>query len=94
MVPGSEWANTLNLDNVNSQDLVTSTRDEEFHLASTLSNREVSKHSSTNEMFIGEDISFCRIAPYISHLAGVVHALMSLLMTVMRGATWTCFITA
>ncbi|KAI5993972.1 Indoleamine 2,3-dioxygenase, partial [Pisolithus albus] len=87
----SEWACGLDLDNMKSQDLFTGTRDEEeFFLSSArIELRGVEAlelmRASMDEIFVGDDIAVCRITSYLSRLAGVVHALTSLLMDVRKG---------
>ncbi|KAI6141958.1 Indoleamine 2,3-dioxygenase [Pisolithus thermaeus] len=87
----SEWSCTLDLDNLKSQDLFTGTRDEEeFFLASArIELRGVEAlelmRASMDEIFVGDDIAVRRITSYLSRLAGVVHALTSLLMDVRKG---------
>lgn len=87
----SEWACALDLDNMKSQDLFTGTRDEEeFFLSSArIELRGVEAlelmRASMDEIFVGDDIAVRRITSYLSRLAGVVHALTSLLMDVRKG---------
>ncbi|KAI6006205.1 Indoleamine 2,3-dioxygenase [Pisolithus orientalis] len=88
---GLEWACTMDLDNLKSQDLFTGTRDEEeFFLASArIELRGVEAlelmRASMDEMFVGDDIAVRRITSYLSRLAGVIHALTGLLMDVRKG---------